>query len=83
MTLSEGPIAEVKKNNASVLNKKAHLVRKMVDKLISMDRRVVLVIPPYGKQRREVFQQWRDIVLAHTNDLQLPTFRTLDLYNLM
>ena len=83
MTLADGPFAEVKKNNASVLSKKAHIVRKMVDKLLGMDRNVVLLVPPFGKHRREIFQQWRDMVVQHCDDLMLPSFRILDLCNLM
>ena len=82
-TLSDGPIAQIKKTNSAILHRKAHLVKKLAEKLITMGRSVVLVIPPFGKNKREVFQQWREIILSYCSDLALPKFRTLDLYNLM
>ena len=82
-TLEDGPIGEVKKNNASVLARKAHMIRKLAEKLMSMGRSVVVVIPPFGHQRREIFQQWRDTLLHQCDDLEFPKFRTLDLLSLM
>merc|ERR1712029_666340 len=82
-TLEEGPISEVRECNARILHKRAHLVRRLSEKLMGLGRSVVVVIPPFGKHRKEVFIHWREIVMKQCEDLDLPNFRFLDLQTLM
>ena len=60
-TLKEGPLNEVKKHNYDTLKFMAEQVKAMVDKLLSMNKFVLLLIPLYVK-KREVFDQWQTVL---------------------
>jgi exopolyphosphatase/pppGpp-phosphohydrolase len=82
-TLKEGPLAEVKRHNLPTLQYMAKSVKEMIKKLLAMDKLVLLLIPLYGSQRREVFDQWQAVLKETMEDLPFPSFRMLNLQSLM
>ena len=82
-TLREGPLAEVKRHNLPTLQYMAKTVKDMIQKLLAMDKFVLLLIPLYGSQRREVFDQWQNVLKETMDDLPFPQFRILNLSDLM
>ena len=60
--MKEGPLNEVKKHNYDTLKFMAEQVKAMVDKLLSMNKFVLLLIPLYVK-KREVFDQWQTVLV--------------------
>ena len=82
-TLAEGPLNEIKRHNLPTLQYMAKGVKDMVQKLLAMDKLVILLIPLYGKMRREVFDQWQTVLKETMDDLPFPSFRMLNLQNLM
>ena len=61
----------------------AQNVKAMIEKLLSMNKFVLLLIPLYGSSRREVFDQWQTVLTEVMSDLPFPSFRILNLQNLM
>ena len=82
-TLKEGPLNEVKRHNFSTLKYMANQVKAMAEKLLSMNKFVLLLIPLYGSKKREVFDQWQTVLTETMADLPFPSFRILNLQNLM
>merc|ERR1719414_398399 len=82
-TLKEGPLNEVKRHNLPSLQYMAQNVKAMIEKLLSMNKFVLLLIPLYGSSRREVFDQWQTVLTEVMSDLPFPSFRILNLQNLM
>ena len=83
ITLKEGPLSNVRKHNLPTLQFMAKSIRDMIQKLLAMDKCVLLLIPLYGKQRREVFDQWQNVLQDTMDDLPFPSFRMLNLQSLM
>ena len=82
-TLKEGPRVEVTRHNLPTLQHMAKSVKDMIQKLLAMDKFVLLLIPLYGSQRREVFDQWQNVLKETMDDLPFPAFRMLNLSSLM
>ena len=82
-TLKDGPLAIIKKHNLPTLQYMANSVKSMVQKLLATEKFVLLLIPLYGKERREVFDHWRKVLQDTLEDLPFPSFRILNLQNLM
>ena len=61
----------------------ANSVKSMVQKLLATEKFVLLLIPLYGKERREVFDHWRKVLQDTLEDLPFPSFRILNLQNLI
>jgi hypothetical protein len=83
LTLRQASLEEVKQNNSAPLQEKARHLKGMITKLLSMNKHVILIIPASGTQRVEVFRQWEEIVTESMQDLTLPSFKLLNLPELM
>ena len=81
--MKEGSLADVKRHNLPTLQYMAQNVKVMVQKLLAMDKYVLLLIPLYGHTRREVFDQWQNVLRETMDDLPFPSFRMLNLQSLM
>ncbi len=83
LTLRQASLEEVKQKNRAPLQEKARQLKCMVQKLLSLQKHVIIVIPPVGTQRVEIFRHWEEIVLDVMQDLPSPAFRILNLPDLM
>ena len=83
LTLRQASLEEVKQKNLAPLQEKAEQLRGMVTKLLALHKDVILVIPASGTQRVEVFRQWEEIVIETFQDVTLPSFKILNLSDLM
>lgn len=83
LTLRQASLEEVKQNNSAPLQEKARHLKGMITKLLSMNKHVILIIPASGTQRVEVFRHWEEIVTESMQDLTLPSFKLLNLPELM
>ena len=57
MTLSQGSLGDVRKNNSAYLTPKATALREMAAYLLNQKKTVVLLLPPIGEDRIEISQQ--------------------------
>jgi len=55
----------------------------MVEKLVSLNKHVILVIPATGTQQVEVFRHWEELVLEMFEAVAMPHFKILNLPELM
>ena len=83
LTLKEASLEEVKQANKSGLKKKASQIKALIQKLLSMNKKVVFIIPSTCVQRKEVFQHFEEIVTEVLQDLPFPTFKLLNFPDLM
>jgi len=83
LTLRQASLEEVKQKNSAPLQEKAEQLKGMVEKLVSLNKHVILVIPATGTQRVEVFRHWEEIVLETFQDVAMPHFKILNLPELM
>ena len=73
----------MKRHNLPTLQYMADCVKAMVQKLLSMNKFVLLLIPLYGSKKREVFDHWQSVLSEKLADLPFPSFRILNLQSLM
>ena len=83
LTLRQASLEEVKLKNRVLLQEKARQLKGMVKKLLSLNKHVILVIPPAGTLRVEVFRHWEEVVLEAMQDLAVPDFKFLNMPDLV
>jgi hypothetical protein len=83
LTLRQASLEEVKLKNRVLLQEKAGRLKGMIKKLLSLNKHVILVVPPAGTQRIEVFRHWEEVVLEAMQDLPMPDFKILNLPDLV
>ena len=85
MTLSQGSLGDVRKNNSTYLTPKAMALREMAAYLLGQKKTVVLLLPPIGEDRIEISQQWVEILLATVAPLvsSYRQFRVINLPEIM
>jgi hypothetical protein len=83
LTLRQASLEEVKLKNRVLLQEKAGQLKGMIKKLLSLNKHVILVVPPAGTQRIEVFRHWEEVVLEAMQDLPMPDFKVLNLPDLV
>ena len=63
ITTKDADIGKVRKRNDKILRPKIDSLFALVRQLLDQGKIVVLVLPPHGRKGREIFEQWRDLVL--------------------
>jgi hypothetical protein len=83
ITLKQASLEEVKFRNKSKLKGKASQIKAMIGKLLKADKQVVYIVPATSVQRKEVFDQFEEILTEVLADLPFPAFKLLKLPLLM
>ena len=83
LTLRQASLEEVKLRNLAPLQEKALQLRGMVTKLLSLNKQVIVIIPPSGTQRVEVFRHFEEILVETLQDLTSMGLKILNLPELM
>jgi len=83
LTLKDGPLDEVRRRNEPKLNQKARILKEMVLNLIRQNKQVIVMIPPHGEARMELFQHWEDILLQKLRDIRFPSIKILNMNQIM
>ena len=84
VTLKEASLEDLKIKNKSKLKEKAGHIKAMIQKLIKLGMKVIYIVPVTCIRRKEVFDQFEEIVLeTFDSDLTFPDFKLLNLPELM
>ena len=84
LTLKQASLEDVKQNNKRSLEKIARQIKAMGQKLLEMRKQVIYIIPVTCVQRKEVFQQFEEVVMEVLSELKAePNFKILNLPELM
>ena len=84
LTLKQASLEDVKQNNKRSLEKIARQIKAMGQKLLEMRKQVIYIIPVTCVQRKEVFQQFEEVVVEVLSELKAePNFKLLNLPELM
>ena len=83
ITLKDASLEEVRKKNGVILNFMADVLFRMTSHLLSQDKVVILLLPPHGQEKIEVFKQWEDIVLERAKRVTNHKFKVINLPGIM